>query len=100
MNEFKTFAAVVSFMVLCTVGAFAWTSPLLTPADSTLGDNMKISKTKAVLEEIRTTVDANHAIFSTFTAAIRTSTANNVTNAADVAAITARYESYSTAHGL
>lgn len=86
---------VVVLVALCAFAAIAysWSEPLLTAADSTLGENQKIEKQKAVITEIRTAVTSNAGTFSSFTAAIRANTSG-------LATLKGRYESYSTAHGL
>lgn len=65
MNEFKTQLALISLGVLFAVCAFAWTAPLVSQSDTTLGENMKIQKNSAVLTEIRAAVDYQFANIST-----------------------------------
>ena len=45
-------------LLVCSLAfGFSWDITPLTPADSTLGENMKLSRHKAVVDEVRSHID-------------------------------------------
>jgi len=62
----KIYTAII--LVALTAGiASAWTSTLPSASHGTLGDNQKLELIKQNLEELRTRIDADKAIFASYT---------------------------------